>query len=120
MCLFAAGPVTRLLGSVEDQRSLAEHEVWSGTLAVSKQRRVKVDAEESQVGVGLDARVGLGRSAAGTDATATVAHTSVRDRASGRQGNADTITTAGVGRAGIDTLALETSETDRAVATELT
>lgn len=86
---------------------------------MSKQRRVEVDAEELQVRVGLDARVGLGAGASDTDATATVAHTGVWHRATGWQGNADTITTAGVSRAGIDTLALDTSESDWAIATEL-
>ncbi len=114
-----AGPVARLLDRVEDQRVLAEQEVWSGSLAVSEQRRVEHDREESQVGVGLHARVGLSGGAGLTDGAATVARAHVRDWSADWEGDAHAITTAWVDRAGVELLALGASEASWAVAAEL-
>ena len=117
--MTAGGPVTGLLGNVEDQRLLAEQEVGTRALAVSEQRRVEVHGEELQVRVGLSARVGLGRLASLANAASAAARAHVGGRATDGQRDADSVLAARVRGARVELLARNAGKASRALASEL-
>lgn len=117
--VLLAGPIARLLGSVEDERLLTEHEVGPRALAVHEQRRIESDIEQDEIGAGLHARIGLGRGARGANGSAAAARAHIGQRAADGQRNAHAVAAARIHRARVGLLAHGAGEAGRAVALEL-
>ena len=108
-----------MLGTVEDQRLLAEHKVRSRALAVSEQRLVEVNREQFQIRARLQTWIRLCHLARRTNRSVTRAHAHMWGRTAGWQGLAHTIYAAWSRRTRINRLAVNAGEANWTLALEL-